>query len=706
MRRFSILTALAFALSRSFGDGTTLRSVAQLGDFADRTPDTHVRFELTGTVLETGKSSRTNYAGIVLLEDSTGRAYAFYDGCGTPSPGDVIHVTGDGQTDAGGYPLLCVRRMRLCGRAALPGAIDVPLCDLNSQSHDYRVIRTEGTLIDAFRDEMDDNTGFLLLKEGDAVLPAAIDRGALSNAQSQLGARLRVCGRYNHRIDGIRRFSGPFISLKSPYEVLRPAPKDPFDVPPLEFRLNLSPRDISRMEKRRVDGMAIAAWSDNCAMLRTREGHVVNLELVSDAPLPAPGDAICAVGYPQTDLFRINLVKASWRTEADAVTNVSCPPPREVTALQLAPYAQERDDLLNLHHGRTIRLDGIVQSCRPPGATADGEIVLSCDGRNIRIICPKSVGGMSVRPGSVVRVTGICNQPCDTWQPYMIFPHIRECQIILLRANDIRVLANPPWLTPARLAGLLMILVSILVGIIIWNRRLKRMIERRSDELAQEQISHLTSELKAGERTRLAVELHDALSQNLAAMACLIDASENALPNDPRLAQSGLRTASRMLKSCRTELRHCLFDLRNDTLEESNFDSAIRQTLAPLEPEADISVRTNIPRDHFHDASAHAILCIIRELVSNALRHAHATEIRIAGSEENGRFLFSVSDNGCGFDPNAHPGPAEGHFGIDGIRERLNRLNGCLSYSSRPGLTYARFEIPFRLETQERQPHA
>ena len=64
-----------------------------------------------------------------------------------------------------------------------------------------------------------------------------------------------------------------------------------------------------------------------------------------------------------------------------------------------------------------------------------------------------------------------------------------------------------------------------------------------------------------------------------------------------------------------------------------------------------------------------------------------------------------VTDNGRGFDPTAHPGPAEGHFGIDGIRDRLNRLNGRLTYTSRPGFTHARFEIPFPRETSDTQPH-
>ncbi len=129
-------------------------------------------------------------------------------------------------------------------------------------------------------------------------------------------------------------------------------------------------------------------------------------------------------------------------------------------------------------------------------------------------------------------------------------------------------------------------------------------------------------------------------------------------------------------------------------LEEEDFPTAIRKTLAQLEPQAQISIRFAVPRSLFHDATAHAILNIIRELVSNALRHGKATSIKIAGSIDNGLLLFSVTDNGSGFNPETSPGPKSGHFGIDGIRERLSRRNGHLSFESHPGFTHARVEIP------------
>ena len=57
----------------------------------------------------------------------------------------------------------------------------------------------------------------------------------------------------------------------------------------------------------------------------------------------------------------------------------------------------------------------------------------------------------------------------------------------------------------------------------------------------------------------------------------------------------------------------------------------------------------------------------------------------IAGSLDGGRLNFSVRDNGTGFDPTLAPGMEQGHFGIEGIRDRIALLNGTLTIDSARG---------------------
>ena len=227
-------------------------------------------------------------------------------------------------------------------------------------------------------------------------------------------------------------------------------------------------------------------------------------------------------------------------------------------------------------------------------------------------------------------------------------------------------------------------LLAALVGIAVWNRLLKQLVQKRGEELSRAEVAKVSSELRVGERTRLAVELHDGLSQNLTGVGMKIKAAQNCGKDDPEAMLRHLAIADRALQSCRNELRNSLWDLRNESLEDEDLNRAIERTLLPHVENVELSVRVNIPRERLTDNTTHAFLKIIRELSLNAIRHGHATSVKVAGALEDGRLSFSVRDNGAGFDPDACPGVTAGHFGIQGIRERLDRFNGQLVYERLP----------------------
>ena len=57
----------------------------------------------------------------------------------------------------------------------------------------------------------------------------------------------------------------------------------------------------------------------------------------------------------------------------------------------------------------------------------------------------------------------------------------------------------------------------------------------------------------------------------------------------------------------------------------------------------------------------------------------------MAGTNDDGVLACSVTDNGCGFDPDAAPGVLQGHFGLQGIRERIQQLGGTFRLESAAG---------------------
>ena len=181
------------------------------------------------------------------------------------------------------------------------------------------------------------------------------------------------------------------------------------------------------------------------------------------------------------------------------------------------------------------------------------------------------------------------------------------------------------------------------------------------------QIARAKAELKTDERTRLAAEFHDHLAQNLTAISYQIAAAERSRTVDTAASAHHLETAGRMLGSCRTELRRCLWDLRSDALDEADINQAIRKSIEPIAGNANVHVEVNAPRAKLSDSSLHATLSILRELASNAVNHGQAKNLRITGELAHGTLQLSVTDDGCGFDTEKAPGMDEGHLGLGGV---------------------------------------
>ena len=143
--------------------------------------------------------------------------------------------------------------------------------------------------------------------------------------------------------------------------------------------------------------------------------------------------------------------------------------------------------------------------------------------------------------------------------------------------------------------------------------------------------------------------------------------------------------AKMLLASCRHELRCCIWDLRSRTFEEKDIAEAIVRTVKPHIGDIGLDVRFNAPRNDLSESTIHAILRIVRELSVNAVRHGYAARIRIEGECRGSTIRFSVQDDGRGFDPSQDGGAKSGHFGLQGIRERLRAFNGQLEIESVPG---------------------
>lgn len=249
---------------------------------------------------------------------------------------------------------------------------------------------------------------------------------------------------------------------------------------------------------------------------------------------------------------------------------------------------------------------------------------------------------------------------------------------------DITSMAQPPWWAHVELLTIIGILFALVVVVAIWNRSLNLLAHRRAFRLAQEEIAHARTKLKVEERTELAVEIHDAVSQALTGIALQLEAARSTASKDSDRSAHFLSIASQMLASCQHELRCCLWDLRTRTFEEQDLTEALSHALAPHLEHIKTQICFNIPREQLSESTTHDIIKIVRELTVNAVQHGRAKHIRIAGETHDGVVRFSVTDDGSGFNTHTIPSPQDGHFGLQGVRERLRKYGGSMKITSGP----------------------
>ncbi len=186
------------------------------------------------------------------------------------------------------------------------------------------------------------------------------------------------------------------------------------------------------------------------------------------------------------------------------------------------------------------------------------------------------------------------------------------------------------------------------------------------------------------ERTRLARELHDSVTQSLYSLVLLSEGWRRTLPTDEQAhVKDYLHRIGEITQQALKEMRLLIHELRPLALEEVGLHGALLRRLDAVEKRAGVDAR--ILADDLLKLSPQVeegLYRIAQEALNNALKHAQADSVVVHIGAENGQVVLEVTDNGRGFNPEAVD--RIGGMGLASMHERARALGGSLTISSAP----------------------
>jgi signal transduction histidine kinase len=193
------------------------------------------------------------------------------------------------------------------------------------------------------------------------------------------------------------------------------------------------------------------------------------------------------------------------------------------------------------------------------------------------------------------------------------------------------------------------------------------------------------------ERNRLALELHDVVSQKLFSLVLNADAAATQLDRDLPAARHQLERISELAREALDELRSLILGLRPPDLDRDGLVGALRKEVEMLRRAhgVDIELVCDGAVDGGDSARELAVMRIIHEALHNAVRHARASHIRVRLSVGG----VEVTDDGVGFEPDRAELRSR-HLGLTSMEERARELGGTIEIRSAPGAgTTVRLEV-------------
>jgi PAS domain S-box-containing protein len=224
------------------------------------------------------------------------------------------------------------------------------------------------------------------------------------------------------------------------------------------------------------------------------------------------------------------------------------------------------------------------------------------------------------------------------------------------------------------------------VGVAVENARLYKQAEQAA---------------ALAERSRLARELHDSVTQSLYSVTMYAEAAARLLTTGREAtAAEYLRDARDTAQEALREMRLLIFELRPPALEQGGLTGALQARLDAVEKRAGVQAELRVSgvegmaeAEWLPLAVQQELYQVAQEALNNSLKHAGADNLQVCLQVKADAVRLEVVDDGIGFDPTT--AEARGGLGLPGMRERVQRIGGQLRIESAPGQgTTVSVEVP------------
>jgi len=205
-------------------------------------------------------------------------------------------------------------------------------------------------------------------------------------------------------------------------------------------------------------------------------------------------------------------------------------------------------------------------------------------------------------------------------------------------------------------------------------------------QAANAEIEHLA---KVAERERIARDLHDVLGHTLSVIILKSELAGKLIDHDPERAKAEIADVEQTSRAALADVRSTIRGYRAHSLE-----AELKQAKATLET-AGVIVKSQSEEVRLTPAQESVVALVVREAVTNVVRHARARNCHLRLIPVNGNCRIEIQDDGRG------GGAVEGN-GLRGMRERIEALGGTLERENSAG---TRLSIEFPLTPKANVDH-